>query len=130
MLLPAIREIRCSELTEIQAIEANPIQPVHVLCNAVELVRPDNITGCEIGNLRNPIYTGFIVPAVMADQKLCNPIALLTELNTLDTDILLPNQFHTLVAMGIILVFRVTANVVKQAEIDQDLLVLFRKAHS
>ena len=32
--------------------------------------------------------------------------------------------------MGIILIFRVTANVVQQAEIDQDLLVLFRKGHS
>ena len=89
---------------------------------------PDNITGREIGNLRNPIYTGFIVSAVMADQKLRDPIALLGKLDAFYPDILLPNQFHTLVTVGVILIFRVTANVVQQAEIDQDLLVLFRKA--
>ena len=54
----------------------------------------------------------------MPDQKLCYPIALLGELNALDADILLPNQFYTLVTVGIILIFRVTAYVVQQAEID------------
>ena len=67
---------------------------------------------------------------MMADQKFCDPIAFLGKLNTLDTDILLPNQFYTLVAMGVILIFRVTAYVVQQTEVDQDLLVLFRKAYT
>ena len=47
-----------------------------------------------------------------------------------DADILLSDQFHTLVTVGVILIFRVTTNVVQQTEVDQDLLVLFRKAHS
>ena len=40
-----------------------------------------NITGCKIGTLCDPINAGFVVPAVMPDQKLCDPIALLGKLN-------------------------------------------------
>ena len=79
-------------------------------------MRPDNITGCEIGNLRDPIYTVFIISAVMANEQFRNPIALLTELNALDMDILLADQINALVTVGVILIFRVTANIVQQAE--------------
>lgn len=88
----------------------------------IRLTFPHDITGS--------IREDSLENSVMADQKLCDPVALLTELNALDADILLADLFDTLVAMGIILILRVTANVVQQAEIDQDLLVLFRKVHS
>ena len=61
---------------------------------------------------------------MMADQQLGDAIALLGELNALDAQILAADQIHTLVPVSIVLVLRVTADVMEQAEIDQDLLVL------
>ena len=66
----------------------------------------------------------------MADQELGNPISFLGELNALNADILLADQFHTFVTVRLIFIFGVTANVVQQTEVDQDLLILLRKVHA
>ena len=60
----------------------------------------------------------------MADQQSGDAIALLRELNALDAQILAADQIHTLVPVGIVLVLRVTADVMEQTEVDQDLLVI------
>ena len=60
----------------------------------------------------------------MADQQLGDAIALLGELNALDAQILAADQIYTLIPVGIVLILRVSSDVMEQAEIDQDLLVL------
>ena len=116
-----------SQVPEIQTIEADPVKTVHILGNAVQSGCSGNILSGEVRHLCDSLQTDFITAAVVTNQQLCNTVALLGELDALDANILPADQFHALIAMGFILDLGITANVVKQTEIDQDQPVFFRE---